>query len=142
MLPTWFGIFELQMLLSAQNQNPLCAKSIIIMLLAHKGFWFNMNYVQNVLLYFVIGCRPEDGVRDMIVISNIDEHGINKNLRTRYSADLIYVSFYNMDGIAENMFVLLCFYIRKVSILGWGIPFFRSKCLFLWMSGDQLLLFE
>ena len=45
----------------------------------------------------------------MIVISNIDEHGINKNLRTRYSADLIYVSFYNMDGIAENMFCLVMF---------------------------------
>ena len=70
----------------------------------------------------MIGCRPEDGVRDMIVISNIDEHGINKNLRTRYSADLIYVSFYNMDGIAENILVLLCFYMGTVIISGWGIP--------------------
>lgn len=39
------------------------------------------------------GCRPSDGVRDMIVISDIDENGINENLRTRYNKDQIYVSF-------------------------------------------------
>jgi myosin heavy subunit len=39
------------------------------------------------------GCRPEDGVRDMIVISDIDEKGINENLKARYKKDIIYVSF-------------------------------------------------
>ncbi len=28
----------------------------------------------------------------MTVISNIDEHGINRNLRERYDKDLVYVS--------------------------------------------------
>ncbi|XP_065184924.1 unconventional myosin heavy chain 6-like [Sycon ciliatum] len=36
------------------------------------------------------GARPEDGVPDMTVISEIDEIGINTNLRTRYSKELIY----------------------------------------------------
>ncbi|XP_052271099.1 unconventional myosin-VIIb-like isoform X2 [Dreissena polymorpha] len=36
------------------------------------------------------GCRPSDGVPDMIVISDIDERGINENLRTRYKKDQIY----------------------------------------------------
>ncbi|XP_045181128.2 myosin-I heavy chain-like isoform X2 [Mercenaria mercenaria] len=36
------------------------------------------------------GCRPEDGVRDMIVISDIDENGINENLKARYKKDIIY----------------------------------------------------
>lgn len=35
---------------------------------------------------------PEDGVNDMTVISNIDEGGINLNLKVRYSRDQIYVS--------------------------------------------------
>ena len=59
----------------------------------------------NMLFLQFTGCRPEDGVRDMIVISDIDEHGINKNLWTRYTADLIYVSFRN-DG-------LICFSQRQ-----------------------------
>jgi len=36
------------------------------------------------------GSRPQDGVPDMTVISNIDEHGINKNLQVRYDRDSIY----------------------------------------------------
>jgi myosin heavy subunit len=36
------------------------------------------------------GSRPQDGVPDMTVISNIDEHGINKNLQVRYDRDNIY----------------------------------------------------
>ena len=40
-----------------------------------------------------VGTRPEDGVRDMIVISDIDENGINTNLHVRYKQDIIYVSF-------------------------------------------------
>ncbi|GIZ03079.1 hypothetical protein CEXT_101931 [Caerostris extrusa] len=39
------------------------------------------------------GCLPEDGVPDMTVISDIDEKGINTNLKTRYKRDHIYVSF-------------------------------------------------
>ena len=40
------------------------------------------------------GARPEDGVQDMTVLSDLDEIGINTNLRTRYFNDLIYVSIY------------------------------------------------
>ncbi|CAL1545802.1 unnamed protein product [Lymnaea stagnalis] len=36
------------------------------------------------------GLRPTDGVRDMILISDIDENGINTNLKVRYKKDLIY----------------------------------------------------
>lgn len=39
------------------------------------------------------GASPEDGVPDMIVISEIDENGIAVNLKTRYTKDQIYVSF-------------------------------------------------
>jgi len=47
---------------------------------------------QNVNFGHFLGCRPSDGVPDMIVISGIDETGINENLRTRYKKDQIYVS--------------------------------------------------
>ncbi|RWS31049.1 unconventional myosin-X-like protein [Leptotrombidium deliense] len=36
------------------------------------------------------GVRPDDGVSDMTILSNIDEHGINTNLRVRYDKDQIY----------------------------------------------------
>ncbi|XP_076313801.1 unconventional myosin-VIIa-like isoform X2 [Tachypleus tridentatus] len=36
------------------------------------------------------GRRPEDGVPDMTVISDIDENGINTNLKVRYDKDEIY----------------------------------------------------
>ncbi|KAL8585221.1 hypothetical protein ACOMHN_013236 [Nucella lapillus] len=36
------------------------------------------------------GFYPEDGVRDMIVISDIDENGITTNLQVRYKQDIIY----------------------------------------------------
>ncbi|CAL1270295.1 unnamed protein product [Larinioides sclopetarius] len=39
---------------------------------------------------FIGGCLPEDGVPDMTVISDIDEQGINTNLKTRYKRDHIY----------------------------------------------------
>ena len=45
----------------------------------------------NLKLIFA-GSKPEDGVPDMTVISNIDERGINRNLRERYNRDSIYVS--------------------------------------------------
>ena len=38
------------------------------------------------------GARPEDGVADMTVISDINEFGINTNLKVRYKSDRIYVS--------------------------------------------------
>ncbi|XP_054169139.1 myosin-I heavy chain-like [Oppia nitens] len=37
-----------------------------------------------------IGWRPEDGVPDLTVISNIDEQGINTNLKVRYLREQIY----------------------------------------------------
>lgn len=36
---------------------------------------------------------PDRGVADMTAISDIDENGINRNLRVRYQRDEIYVSF-------------------------------------------------
>lgn len=39
-----------------------------------------------------VGYIPEDGVPDMTVMSDINESGINKNLRVRYGKDNIYVS--------------------------------------------------
>ncbi|ESO93643.1 hypothetical protein LOTGIDRAFT_119149, partial [Lottia gigantea] len=42
------------------------------------------------IFYIFSGCRPEDGVRDMIIISDIDENGIKINLKTRYNKDQIY----------------------------------------------------
>ena len=40
------------------------------------------------------GYLPEDGVEDMTILTNIDEHGININLKSRYAQDQIYVSFF------------------------------------------------
>ena len=40
----------------------------------------------------VAGATPQDGVPDMTVISEIDEYGINTNLKVRYQSDRIYVS--------------------------------------------------
>lgn len=37
------------------------------------------------------GAAPKDGVPDMTVISDIDEFGINTNLRVRYKREQIYV---------------------------------------------------
>ena len=44
-------------------------------------------------LLFVLhsGAKPSDGVPDMTAISEIDEYGINENLRVRYKQDKIYV---------------------------------------------------
>ena len=41
---------------------------------------------------FPAGASPKDGVPDMTVISEIDEYGINENLRVRYNRERIYVS--------------------------------------------------
>ncbi|XP_046750485.1 myosin-I heavy chain isoform X2 [Diprion similis] len=40
--------------------------------------------------HFTQGSRPEMGVSDMTVISDIDETGINRNLQVRYQRDQIY----------------------------------------------------
>lgn len=40
-----------------------------------------------------LGSTPEKGVPDMTSISDIDEIGINRNLKIRYQRDEIYVSF-------------------------------------------------
>ena len=39
-----------------------------------------------------VGAKPSDGVPDMTVISEIDEYGINENLKVRYNQNKIYVS--------------------------------------------------
>lgn len=54
------------------------------------------------LLVLLTGARPEDGVRDMIIISDIDENGININLKTRYKEDKIYVSFSNLNVSSQT----------------------------------------
>lgn len=42
-----------------------------------------------------IGNRAIDGVSDLTLISNIDEFGINENLRVRYEKQQIYVSLFS-----------------------------------------------
>lgn len=56
--------------------------------------WYSLasHLRRNRLLFSRSGARPEDGVEDMTVISEIDEKGINVNLRVRYNRDQIYVS--------------------------------------------------
>ena len=40
----------------------------------------------------MVNGASDTGVTDMVTISNIDEHVINKNLKKRYTANKIYVS--------------------------------------------------
>ena len=40
----------------------------------------------------MVNGTSDPGVTDMVTISNIDEHVINKNLKKRYTANRIYVS--------------------------------------------------
>lgn len=42
----------------------------------------------------------EEGVQDMTILSNIDEHGINTNLRVRYENDRIYVSIFRYHHVS------------------------------------------
>uniref|UniRef100_A0A182VXQ5 Uncharacterized protein n=1 Tax=Anopheles minimus TaxID=112268 RepID=A0A182VXQ5_9DIPT len=49
--------------------------------------------------YRRIGSTPDKGVPDMTCISDIDENGINRNLKVRYERDQIYVSFYNNSSV-------------------------------------------
>ncbi|XP_036363570.1 unconventional myosin-X isoform X1 [Octopus sinensis] len=58
------------------------------------------------------GTRPQDGVRDMIIISNIDENGVNINLQTRYNKDLVY-TFTGSILVAVNPYKNLPIYEEK-----------------------------
>jgi myosin-7 len=55
------------------------------------------------------GARPEDGVPDMTVISDIDEFGINTNLKTRYKHGRIY-TYSDTILVAVNPYKLLDIY--------------------------------
>lgn len=54
---------------------------------------------------FAAGSSPDVGVPDMTVISDIDEKGINKNLKVRYDRNQIYVSFSIVLHIHETVLV-------------------------------------
>lgn len=41
-----------------------------------------------------ISSLPDKGIPDMTCISDIDEQGINRNLKVRYQRDEVYVSFF------------------------------------------------
>ncbi|XP_062572386.1 myosin-I heavy chain-like isoform X2 [Saccostrea cucullata] len=58
------------------------------------------------------GAAPEDGVPDMIVISEIDENGIAVNLRVRYTKDQIY-TFTGSILVAVNPYKDLPIYDQK-----------------------------
>ncbi|XP_056022495.1 myosin-I heavy chain-like isoform X9 [Ostrea edulis] len=58
------------------------------------------------------GAAPEDGVPDMIVISEIDENGIAINLKTRYTKDQIY-TFTGSILVAVNPYKDLPIYDQK-----------------------------
>uniref|UniRef100_A0A336ML00 CSON003283 protein n=1 Tax=Culicoides sonorensis TaxID=179676 RepID=A0A336ML00_CULSO len=47
-----------------------------------------------------VSSLPDKGIPDMTCISDIDEQGINKNLKVRYERDEIYVSFLNNHKIS------------------------------------------
>lgn len=67
-------------------------------------------------VFFVQGCigltTPDKGVSDMTSIPDIDETGINRNLKVRYERDEIYVSII-VDGL-------------KFSMLWMSLPFKKS----------------
>ncbi|KAI8788292.1 unconventional myosin-X [Biomphalaria glabrata] len=61
------------------------------------------------------GLRPSDGVRDMILISDIDENGINTNLKVRYKKELIY-TFTGSILVAVNPYKeLKCYEPKDIS---------------------------
>ena len=55
----------------------------------------------NPCFFFPSGYVPEDGVEDMCVLTNIDEQGININLKSRYAQDQIYVSAFFFSGVEQ-----------------------------------------
>ena len=59
-----------------------------------------------IVLYivFCVGAKPSDGVPDMTVISEIDEYGINENLKVRYNQNKIYVSHFAHLNLRYGVF--------------------------------------
>ena len=78
----------------------------IICLFLNILYYCRIKKCYKIFSLCVSGARPEDGVRDMIIISDIDENGININLKTRYKEDQIYVSF--MTKIEQEVNILNC----------------------------------
>lgn len=52
-----------------------------------------------------LGSTPDIGVPDMTAISDIDENGINNNLKVRYDRDQIYVSFSKKKKKNQKSFI-------------------------------------
>lgn len=57
-----------------------------------------------------ISSLPDKGIPDMTCISDIDEQGINRNLKVRYQRDEIYVSFFK-----TQLFLEIFYYLYKLS---------------------------
>ena len=57
------------------------------------------------------GLDMDDGVPDMTVISDINEHGINKNLQKRYKRNKIYVSIIIIWFLNWKFTLLLYYYV-------------------------------
>ena len=55
-----------------------------------------------------LGYLPDDGVEDMTILTNIDEYGINKNLKIRYAQNNIYVSVLSFFFTIMQSFEYLC----------------------------------
>lgn len=56
------------------------------------------SYIQIIYSFIleIMANTPDIGVADMTSIPEIDENGINSNLKLRYTNDIIYVSFQNL----------------------------------------------
>lgn len=68
---------------------------------AYQPTFLCLHVTKAATLMFVVicvGAKPSDGVPDMTVISEIDEYGINENLKVRYHQNKIYVSYSNHHG--------------------------------------------
>ncbi len=86
--------------------------------------------LKNKILIFVSGVKPQDGVPDMTVISDIDEFGINENLHVRYKKDNIYVGNFIrfiQYFINYNRFLMLNENIVKI-VIGNFHNFYRIIC--------------
>uniref|UniRef100_A0A182XKF4 Uncharacterized protein n=2 Tax=gambiae species complex TaxID=44542 RepID=A0A182XKF4_ANOQN len=59
----------------------------------------SVQCIEGVVKRCRIGSTPDKGVPDMTCISDIDENGINRNLKVRYERDQIYVSFSKTETI-------------------------------------------
>lgn len=65
-------------------------------LLSMNNVFIAFVYSTNLFFYFRnMANTPDIGVADMTSIPEIDENGINSNLKLRYTNDIIYVSFQN-----------------------------------------------